>query len=55
MVAEGAGAISTGALLDGQLSVTPSSNVVLIISGCNVDLKAHAAAIQPYLQQEDRL
>jgi len=49
MVIEGAGAISTGALLDHNVSIAPSSNVVLVISGCNVDLQEHASAIQPYL------
>lgn len=49
MVVEGAGAISTGALLDHNVSIAPSSNVVLVISGCNVDLQEHASAIQPYL------
>lgn len=49
MVVEGAGAISTGALLDHNVSIAPSSNVVLVISGCNVDLQEHASAIQPFL------
>ncbi|MCO7124253.1 hydroxyectoine utilization dehydratase EutB [Sporolactobacillus shoreicorticis] len=52
MVVEGAGAISTGALLDHQVSVTPSSNIVLVISGCNVDLQEHASAVRPYLNEK---
>ncbi|MFT8311508.1 MAG: hydroxyectoine utilization dehydratase EutB [Sporolactobacillus sp.] len=52
MVVEGAGAISTGALLDHNVSIAPSSNVVLVISGCNVDLQEHASAIRPYINDK---
>jgi len=37
ILAEGAGAVSLGALLNGSVSVPPGSRVVLLISGGNVD------------------
>jgi threonine dehydratase len=37
ILAEGAGAVSLGALLNGSVSVLPGSRVVLLISGGNVD------------------
>ncbi|WP_051575345.1 hydroxyectoine utilization dehydratase EutB [Sporolactobacillus terrae] len=51
IIVEGAAAISTGAVLDHYLTFNPGDHVVLIISGCNVALNAHASAIRPYLDQ----
>lgn len=48
IIVEGAAAIATGALLD-RLVEPACSEIVLISSGCNVDLQTHAKAIQPYL------
>ncbi|MBP1083838.1 hydroxyectoine utilization dehydratase EutB [Bacillus capparidis] len=48
IIIEGAAAIAAGALLD-RLIEPSCSEIVLISSGCNVDLQTHAKAIQPYL------
>ncbi|MFT8707792.1 MAG: pyridoxal-phosphate dependent enzyme [Sporolactobacillus sp.] len=51
MIVEGAAGITVGAILDGFIKVKKGTNIVLILSGCNVDLKAHSLAIQPYLKE----
>jgi len=40
LVAEPAGAASVAALLAGKLPIAPGSNVVAVVSGGNLDLRA---------------
>ncbi|WP_146550684.1 hydroxyectoine utilization dehydratase EutB [Rummeliibacillus suwonensis] len=49
IVVEGAAAIGVGAVIDGLIPIKKHSKMVIIISGCNVDLSAHAQAVQSYL------
>ncbi|RKQ35873.1 hydroxyectoine utilization dehydratase EutB [Oceanobacillus halophilus] len=49
IIVEGAAAIGVGALLDKHLPLNEQSNVVLIVSGCNVDLEDHSQAIMNYI------
>lgn len=48
IIVEGAAAIAAGALID-RLIEPACSEIVLISSGCNVDLHTHAKAIHPFL------
>ncbi|WP_342581084.1 hydroxyectoine utilization dehydratase EutB [Ureibacillus sp. FSL W7-1570] len=49
IVVEGAAAIGIGAILNNAISLEENTKNVIIISGCNVDLDAHANAIEAYL------
>ncbi|PYF03958.1 hydroxyectoine utilization dehydratase EutB [Ureibacillus chungkukjangi] len=49
IIVEGAAAIGIGAVLDNILHVQPHTKLVIIITGCNVDLDVHANAIQQYI------
>ncbi|MFC5541993.1 MAG: hydroxyectoine utilization dehydratase EutB [Bacilli bacterium] len=49
IVVEGAAAIGIGAILNNAVSLEENTKNVIIISGCNVDLDAHANAIEAYL------
>lgn len=46
---EGAAAVGVGALLNNKVPVKEGANVVVIISGSNVDLDAHYEAVRAYL------
>ncbi|MEL3961558.1 hydroxyectoine utilization dehydratase EutB [Lysinibacillus endophyticus] len=49
IIVEGAAAIGIGAILNNDVSIVENTKNVIIISGCNVDLDAHANAIKAYL------
>ncbi|MFC4023580.1 hydroxyectoine utilization dehydratase EutB [Oceanobacillus longus] len=49
IMVEGAAAIGVGALLDELLPIDRQENIVLIISGCNVDGVSHFKAIESYI------
>jgi threonine dehydratase len=49
MVIEGAAAVGIGALLRKKIETTLDKNIVIIVSGCNVDLAAHLKATIPYV------
>lgn len=46
---EGAAAVGVGALLNNKVSVKEGANIVVIISGSNVDLDTHYEAVRAYL------
>ncbi|MFT9849385.1 hydroxyectoine utilization dehydratase EutB [Aneurinibacillus sp. REN35] len=50
MVIEGAAAVGIGALLR-QKIVKPGKCIVIIISGCNVNLDAHIQAVMPFINK----
>jgi threonine dehydratase len=49
MVVEGAAAVGIGALLHKQVETNRGDNIVIIVSGCNVDLVAHLKATNAYI------
>ena len=49
IIVEGAAAIGIGAILNNLVAIDKNTKNVIIISGCNVDLDAHAEAIKAYL------
>jgi threonine dehydratase len=55
VVAEGAGAVPLAALLNGSIEITPGSNVVLVISGGNVDSSRLFRIIRHSLLRQERI
>jgi threonine dehydratase len=55
VVAEGAGAASLAALLNGSVTVPPGSNVVLVISGGNVDSAQFFRIVRQAMARQGRI
>jgi len=55
VVAEGAGAVPVAALLNGSIQIEPGSNIVLVISGGNVDSQKLFRIIRSSLFRQGRL